>query len=87
MEDIQNSLSTVFPQEISNKILFKENGLTHPLSIIMSDIIEKCEIFIYGDSGGWEEFITFSSYYDSACKYKKIKKISIKYYIYGLENW
>lgn len=85
--EIQEILYTKLPIELVNKILYKNNGLVHPIAKILKKIIEECKEYIYCDSGGWEEFITFSTYYDWCAKGRYIKSNSLKLYIFEIDSW
>lgn len=85
--EIQEILLNKLPLELVNNILYKNNGLIHPVAQILKKIINECKEYIYYDSGGWEDFITFLTYYDSTSKGTRIKTITLEYYIYGLDKW
>ena len=89
MDIIIDTLKTRVPNEVSTIILYKYKGLTHPIALIIQKTVKECKQYIDMDSGGWESFITFLSYYDKAagCSRRKIQQISLEYYIYGLNNW
>tara|TARA_B100001057_G_C22299055_1_gene737534 strand:+ start:308 stop:577 length:270 start_codon:yes stop_codon:yes gene_type:complete len=89
MEVIIHTLITRVPNEVLNIILYKYKGLTHPTALIIKDTVKECKQYIDKDSGGWESFITFLSYYDQSAggSRHKIQHVSLKYYIYGLNNW
>lgn len=75
------------PLDVVYNIIYKQRVVMHPIASIINNKIIECSLYCYMDSGGWEEFDTFTSIYDRACRIRPLKQITLQYYIYGLTNW